>query len=100
MTNSHDPPESFYSSDLFTKHESIPNAWKYLGRLDDRVTLIDGEKVLPLPIEGRIRQATLVKEAVVFGIERAIPGLLLFRAEAAKDISDESGPTGDRSIYF
>lgn len=90
VTNSDDPPDSFHSKDIFTPHASIPRAWKYLGRLDDRVTLINGEKVLPLPIEGRIRQAALVKEAVVFGIERSIPGLLLFRAEAAKTLSDEA----------
>jgi long-subunit acyl-CoA synthetase (AMP-forming) len=29
----------------------------------------NGEKVLPLPIEGRIQQYPLVKEAVVFGID-------------------------------
>ena len=66
VSNSDDPPESFHSSDLFTPHASIAGAWKFLGRLDDRVTLINGEKVLPLPIEGRIRKADLVKEAAVF----------------------------------
>ena len=90
VTNSNEPPDSFHSGDIFKPHSSIPAAWKYLGRLDDRVTLINGEKVLPLPIEGRIRQAALVKEAVVFGIEKAIPGLLLFRAETAKGLSDNS----------
>ena len=90
VSNSDDPPESFHSSDLFTPHASIAGAWKFLGRLDDRVTLINGEKVLPLPIEGRIRKADLVKEAAVFGIGRSIPGLLLFRAEAARDLTDEA----------
>ena len=85
MTNSDDPPNSFHSRDLYTPHKAIENAWKFLGRLDDRVTLINGEKVLPLPIEGIVRQHRLVKEAVVFGIGRAIPGLLLFRSQAAED---------------
>ncbi|KAL8824145.1 MAG: hypothetical protein Q9191_005269 [Dirinaria sp. TL-2023a] len=91
MTNSDDPPNSFHSRDLYTPHPTLENAWKFLGRLDDRVTLINGEKVLPLPIEGRVRQHRLVKEAVVFGIGRAIPGLLLLRAQAAQDegINDE-----------
>ncbi|KAL8840581.1 MAG: hypothetical protein Q9170_001267 [Blastenia crenularia] len=90
VTNSNDPIESYHSSDIFTPHKTIPLAWKFLGRLDDRITLINGEKVLPLPIEGRIRKAALVKEAVVFGIGRSIPGLLLFRAEAARHLSDET----------
>ncbi|KAL8873972.1 MAG: hypothetical protein Q9174_000626 [Haloplaca sp. 1 TL-2023] len=87
-SNSDDPPKSFYSKDLFSPHPTKANAWKYLGRLDDRVTLTNGEKVLPLPIEGRIKRHPLVKENVVFGVARAIPGLLAFRADAAKDLSD------------
>lgn len=88
VSNADDPPESFHSKDIFTPHKTIPGAWKYLGRVDDRITLINGEKVLPLPIEGRIRQGALVKEAVVFGVGRSIPGLLLFRSEAAKGLKD------------
>ena len=87
-SNSDHPPKSFYSKDLFSPHPTKANAWKYLGRLDDRVTLTNGEKVLPLPIEGRIKRHPLVKENVVFGVARAIPGLLAFRADAAKHLSD------------
>lgn len=67
MTNSDDPPNSYHTSDLFIPHPTIPDAWKFVGRMDDRVTLLNGEKVLPLPIEGRIRGHEFVKEAVVFG---------------------------------
>jgi len=88
VSNAEDPPQSFHSKDIFTPHKTIPGAWKYIGRMDDRVTLVNGEKVLPLPIEGRIRQAAVVKEAVVFGVGRSLPGLLLFRAESAKTTSD------------
>ena len=88
MSNSNDPPDSFHSRDIFMPHESIPGAWKFLGRLDDRVTLINGEKILPLPIEGTICQHELVREVVVFGVGRAIPGLLVFRSQTAKDLGD------------
>ena len=88
-SNSDEPPDSFHSKDLFTPHSSILGAWKYVGRLDDRVTLLNGEKVLPLPIEGRVREHAFVREAVVFGINRSVPGLLAFRAEAARNLSDE-----------
>ncbi|RDW69422.1 hypothetical protein BP6252_08442 [Coleophoma cylindrospora] len=87
-SNSDDPPNSWYTSDLFEAHPSIPNAWKFVGRSDDRVTLSNGEKVLPLPIEGRIRQHPLVREAVVFGIDRAVPGLLLFRSDHTLNTED------------
>ena len=89
LSNSDNPPNSFHSRDIFVPHKTIPGAWKYLGRLDDRVTLMNGEKVLPLPIEGSIRQHRLIREAVVFGIGRAIPGLLIFRSHAAKELEDE-----------
>jgi acyl-CoA synthetase (AMP-forming)/AMP-acid ligase II len=87
-SNSNDPPNSWHTSDLFIAHPIIHNAWKFVGRADDRVTLTNGEKVLPLPIEGRIQQDALVKEAVVFGVDRPVPGLLLFRAKAAQGLSD------------
>lgn len=88
-SNSDNPPGSFHSKDLFIPHATIPYAWKHVGRLDDRLTLTNGEKVLPLPIEGRVNEDLLVKEAVVFGAGKSIPGLLVFRSEAAKYMSDE-----------
>jgi thioester reductase-like protein len=89
LSNSDDPPRSFHSRDLFSPHPTIPDAWKHMGRIDDRVTLINGEKVLPLPIEGRIRSDPLVAEAVVFGTQRDFPGLLAFRGIQARDLPDE-----------
>ncbi|RAL67420.1 hypothetical protein DID88_008175 [Monilinia fructigena] len=65
---------------FFEPHPTIPDVWKYVTRLDDRVTLSNGEKVLPLPIEGRLRQEEIIREAAVFGVDRAIPGVLIFRA--------------------
>ena len=89
LSNSDDPPGSYWSRDMFKKHPTIPNAWKHIGRLDDRLTLINGEKVLPLRMEGRIRQDPLVREAVVFGTGRSIPGVLVFRNEESATLSDE-----------
>ena len=87
-SNSEDPPGSFWSKDLFKKHPTIANAWKHIGRLDDRLTLANGEKVLPLPMEGRIRQNSFVREAVVFGIGRSLPGVLVFRSDESAYLSD------------
>src|SRR5213078_4671350 len=88
VSNSDDPPGSFHSKDVFTPHPVIPERWKYVTRLDDRVTLLNGEKVLPLPIECCIRKHPLIREAVVVGIGKAVPGLLVFRSNAAKGLSD------------
>lgn len=66
-----------------------PDLWKFACRLDDRFTLINGEKVLPLPIEGRIRQEEIVKEAIVFGDGRTYPGILIVKADRVNDMTDE-----------
>jgi hypothetical protein len=83
-------PGSWHSKDVFILHPTIPDVWKYVTRIDDRVTLVNGEKVLPLPIEGRIREDKLVREAVVVGVDQSIPGLLVFRAKAADHMSDKA----------
>ncbi|EXJ73779.1 uncharacterized protein A1O5_03541 [Cladophialophora psammophila CBS 110553] len=88
-SNSDDPPNSFSTRDMFEAHPTKPNRWKYTGRLDDRVTLTNGEKVLPSITEGRLRQHPLIREAVVFGIGRALPGVLLFHSTFAASMSDE-----------
>lgn len=89
VSNSDDPaPGSWHSKDVFEPHPTIPDVWKYVTRMDDRITLVNGEKVLPLPIEGRIRQHELVREAVVFGVDRAIPGLLVFSMLDPDELAD------------
>ncbi|SPJ73952.1 related to nonribosomal peptide synthetase MxcG [Fusarium torulosum] len=87
-TNSDDPPGSFRTRDLFTQHPTRPTLWKFACRLDDRFTLINGEKVLPIPIEGRIRQEEIVKEAIVFGDGKTYPGILIIKADRAADMPD------------
>jgi thioester reductase-like protein len=86
------PENSFRTADLFTRHPDPKksNYYKYLARLDDRITLVNGEKVLPIAIEGRIREDPLVGECVVFGFQRSAPGALIFRAaDKAPELSDE-----------
>ena len=89
LSNSSDPPNSWRTSDIFVPHPTLSNAWKFVGRLDDRITLVNGEKVLPLSIEARIKQNPLVREAVVFGIGREVPGLLLFRELGTSHLNDK-----------
>ncbi|KAJ5280703.1 AMP-dependent synthetase/ligase [Penicillium angulare] len=85
-SNSDQPSGSFHSKDVFTPHPTIPNRWKYVTRIDDRITLTNGEKVLPLPIEGHIKQHPLIDEAVVFGVGKSAPGLLIFQSSKAGEI--------------
>ncbi|KAK5302893.1 hypothetical protein LTR99_005850 [Exophiala xenobiotica] len=90
-TNTDDPPRAFRTKDLFMRHPDPQksNYWKYVSRLDDRLTLVNGEKVLPLPIEGHIRKSELIKEVAVFGFQRSVPGVIVFRSEQAATLDDE-----------
>ncbi|KAI0890390.1 L-aminoadipate-semialdehyde dehydrogenase [Annulohypoxylon maeteangense] len=88
-SNSDDPPNSFHTRDIFIRHPTIPLAFKYMSRLDDRVTLVNGEKVLPIPFEHRLRQHELVEEALIFGVDKAFPGLLIFPSEKARQVRKE-----------
>lgn len=87
VSNYDDPPNSFRTRDTFMPHPILPDAWKYVGRLDDRVTLVNGEKVLPVPYEHQIRQSELVKECLVFGVGQAFPGLLVMPSDQAQHMS-------------
>ncbi|KAL4924554.1 uncharacterized protein BDV17DRAFT_284616 [Aspergillus undulatus] len=89
-SNCDDPPNSFRTRDTFLKHPSIPNAWKYLGRIDDRVTLATGEKVLPVPIEHRIRKNKYVKDNLVFGVGKPLPGLIIVPSTECQSLSKEA----------
>ena len=87
ISNSDDPPKSFHSKDMFVKHPKL-DAWKHIGRLDDRLTLINGEKVLPVPLEGRIRQDPLIRECCIFGTGKSLPGIFIFRNDISRDMSE------------
>ncbi|KAL4800793.1 hypothetical protein BDV19DRAFT_375466 [Aspergillus venezuelensis] len=87
-SNSDNPPGSYHSKDVFAPHPEMSDRWKYITRLDDRIMLVNGEKVLPLPIEGTIKQSAFIDDAVVVGVGKEVPGLLLFRSDAAQKLSE------------
>ncbi|ORY88492.1 acetyl-CoA synthetase-like protein [Leucosporidium creatinivorum] len=78
------PNGDYALSDLFIKHPTIENRWKFVGRIDDTLVLINGEKVNPVPIELTLRgESPYIADAVIFGGERAQIGALLVLSEAA-----------------
>lgn len=83
------PDGSYATKDLFMKHPTL-EAYKYYARLDDTIVLVNGEKVNPLDMEGRVRQHDAVSEAVVFGSGRSSIGLAVVRAPNTDALSDEN----------
>lgn len=81
---------AYATKDLFEPHPAIKGAWKYGGRLDDTIVLMNGEKAIPTPMEMTVRQHALVKDAVVFGTGKARLGMVIVASDAATDLSAES----------
>ncbi|KAH7153986.1 hypothetical protein DER46DRAFT_702641 [Fusarium sp. MPI-SDFR-AT-0072] len=70
---------SYSTSDLFEPHPSIPNAWRYDSRADAQITLANGKKFDPSPIEGSILASSkLLQDVLIFGSGRDYAGALLF----------------------
>ncbi|CVK95863.1 related to nonribosomal peptide synthetase MxcG [Fusarium mangiferae] len=77
---------SYATSDLFEPHPSIPNAWRYHSRADAQITLANGKKFDPSPIEGTILASSkLLQDVLIFGSGRDYAGALLF--PSSSDIS-------------
>lgn len=83
------PDNSYATKDLFEKHSTKPNAWRYYARLDDTLVLENGEKANPLLVEGVARENRNVAEAVAFGANRSRVGIFIIPAEDATFATDD-----------
>ncbi|EIW83278.1 L-aminoadipate-semialdehyde dehydrogenase [Coniophora puteana RWD-64-598 SS2] len=85
MTNQ--PDGSYASRDLFIKHPTIPDAYKFIGRIDDTLVMVNGEKTNPVPMELTLRSSPYIAEAIIFGSGRTQTGALLVPTEAGASLS-------------
>ncbi|KAL4946672.1 hypothetical protein BDV06DRAFT_231756 [Aspergillus oleicola] len=83
------PDGAYATKDLFEKHPTKENAWRYYARLDDTLVLENGEKANPLVIEGVARNHSNVGEAIAFGANRPRLGLFLIRAEGTTETDEQ-----------
>jgi thioester reductase-like protein len=80
---------SYATADLFERHPVKPNAWRYHSRADAQITLVNGKKFDPEPIESAILSQSdpgLLLDVLVFGDGENYPGALVF----ARKCSDPS----------
>ncbi|KAJ3966024.1 L-aminoadipate-semialdehyde dehydrogenase [Lentinula raphanica] len=83
------PDGSFATKDLFQRHPEEKDRYMYLGRLDDTLVHILGEKTNPVPMELCIRgNSPYVAEAIVFGAGKPTTGCLILPSELGKDLSN------------
>jgi long-subunit acyl-CoA synthetase (AMP-forming) len=83
------PDGSYATKDLFEKHPTTPNAWRYYARLDDTLVLENGEKANPLIIEGVARNHPDEGEAIAFGANKDRLGLFVIRRANSATKTDE-----------
>ncbi|KAH6660833.1 hypothetical protein BKA67DRAFT_508664 [Truncatella angustata] len=70
---------SYATSDLFQPHGHIPNAWRYHSRSDAQITLVNGKKFDPAPLESLIvASVKQLEDMFVFGTGKDFAGALLF----------------------
>ncbi|KAJ8082482.1 putative NRPS-like protein biosynthetic cluster [Marasmius tenuissimus] len=80
------PDGSFATKDLFLRHSEYADRYRYMGRLDDTLVHILGEKTNPVPMELCIRgNSPYVAEAIVFGAGKPSAGVLILPSDLAKE---------------
>ncbi|KAH7318820.1 hypothetical protein B0J17DRAFT_584211 [Rhizoctonia solani] len=92
VSNDHKPFElnsevdgrpAYRTKDLVVRHPFKQDLWKFVGRLDDQIILLNGEKTNPGPMEGEIIKCPIVQYAIMFGRERNQTGVLIELEESA-----------------
>ncbi|WQF79032.1 Putative AMP-dependent synthetase/ligase domain, phosphopantetheine binding ACP domain, AMP-binding [Colletotrichum destructivum] len=90
--------DEWSSKDLFKKHPTLPDHWKYHGRCDDLIVFSNGEKLNPVTVENALNGHPKVRAAIVVGTMRLQPALLVepvqypSSPEEAEDLLEELWP--------
>ena len=69
--------QEYLTSDLYSKHPTKPDLWKYSGRTDDIITLTNGEKVNPVVMESLLNAQPDIESVLVVGQARFQTALLI-----------------------
>lgn len=92
--------DTWRTKDLFSKHASKPNLWRFHGRTDDIIVLSNGEKFNPVPSEAIINSHPLVSAALIVGQGRFQAALLIEPVKTDKSktsLIDELWPTIEKA---
>ncbi|KAM3427731.1 hypothetical protein MY4824_009272 [Beauveria thailandica] len=92
VSNDAEDGGSFRTGDMMRPHEDPRrDTWKFACREGDFAVLSTGLKVPGVPFEERLRASPLVEEAVVVGVGRTVPGLLLVPATREEEEGEGEG---------
>ncbi|OTA94991.1 hypothetical protein M434DRAFT_381704 [Hypoxylon sp. CO27-5] len=80
---------SYGTNDLFHKHPTHSQKWKFAARHDDIIVMLNGEKADPIPLEHAVGANEYVQVAIVFGVGRSSLGMLVIPSSKAASLSRE-----------
>lgn len=80
--------KEYRTRDTFSIHPSKPDLWKFEGRLDDIITLTNGEKFCPSTAEELISRHADVADALIVGQGRFQPALIIAMHDPAKGLQE------------
>ena len=88
---SHNLPNvtTWRTGDLFVRHPSVPQLWRFSSRVDDLIVFGSGHKLKPIPMELIIQGSHLVAGALVVGHGRPQPALIVEPSAAAREMNHE-----------
>jgi long-subunit acyl-CoA synthetase (AMP-forming) len=81
------PDGSYGTKDLFVKHPSDMNKWKFVARHDDIIVMVNGEKADPHPLEEAMCANPNVQTAVTFGSMRDALGMIVIPSEKSRGLT-------------
>ncbi|KAI7215766.1 acetyl-CoA synthetase-like protein [Hortaea werneckii] len=95
--------ESYATKDLFVKHASLPNTFTHVGRTDDIIVFLNGEKTNPTSFENQMAEHPRVQAALIVGQQRQEAALLVEPTDAQplsdvakKELIDTIWPTVEK----
>ncbi|KAI6351823.1 hypothetical protein MCOR25_009733 [Pyricularia grisea] len=88
--------QEYRTKDLYIKHPTLPNHWKYHGRADDVIVFSNGEKLNPVSIEEIVASHPDIRSALVVGAGRFQPALIV--EPVSPELSPKNDEEADRFI--
>lgn len=89
LVMSNRPDGSYATQDVFVRHPTDPEKWKFSSRADDIIVLVNGLKADPHLLEEAVTKNPNVDTAMAFGSGRDSLGLLVVPSAQASGLSKE-----------
>ena len=90
--------DEFSTKDLWARHPTRPNLWRYSGRADDLVNLAHGESLYATPLETVVQEHPDIQTVIIGGEGRKRPFVMIEFGEKTS-VSEKSKEAKLESIW-